>query len=355
MGVAVFDETNLPSRPSKNGDQSGAEGDLERSSAAALEDDAPTRPRLLGAVRRWRWWRWLVWPILLIMVVYYPLGMIITHRIDDDLDFWPAEDQQTPGGSVTVDMTAALVDRQVNDAGWVPNNPFFYGSAPLDNMPNYQRGLLTALFRFAIELTDQIGRTRGSSRADPDLDAAAGELKFPTDVWVWDLSISLLPTATTEQHYRRAITLLREYNVRLANGDAVFDRRADNLLGTLDRFAADIGSASAEIDRHVRSQGNPFLDTRSDDVFYSVKGRLYGYLMILQALSEDFGPLIAERQLDAAWEQMSQSLREAVALDPLFVLSGAPDGAVPSHLVAQGFYLMRARTQLREITNILLK
>jgi hypothetical protein len=28
---------------------------------------------------------------------------------------------------------------------------------------------------------------------------------------------------------------------------------------------------------------------------------------------------------------------------------------VPSHLAAQGFYLLRARTQLREISNILLK
>ncbi len=27
----------------------------------------------------------------------------------------------------------------------------------------------------------------------------------------------------------------------------------------------------------------------------------------------------------------------------------------PNHLTAQGFYLLRARTQLRELTNILLK
>ena len=33
-----------------------------------------------------------------------------------------------------------------------------------------------------------------------------------------------------------------------------------------------------------------------------------------------------------------------------------PDGfLIPNHLAAQGFYLLRARTQLREITSILLK
>ena len=37
-------------------------------------------------------------------------------------------------------------------------------------------------------------------------------------------------------------------------------------------------------------------------------------------------------------------------------MNGRPDGmCVPNHLAVEGFYLMRARTQLREITNILAK
>ena len=44
-----------------------------------------------------------------------------------------------------------------------------------------------------------------------------------------------------------------------------------------------------------------------------------------------------------------ESLREAAQLDPLIVTNGSPDGIFPnSHLTAQGFYLLRARTQLRE-------
>ena len=43
-------------------------------------------------------------------------------------------------------------------------------------------------------------------------------------------------------------------------------------------------------------------------------------------------------------------------MDPLLVINGAPDAVIlPSHLAAQGFYLLRARTQLKEISNILLK
>ena len=53
---------------------------------------------------------------------------------------------------------------------------------------------------------------------------------------------------------------------------------------------------------------------------------------------------------------MLGSFRAAAALDPWVVVNGAPDAQIlPSHLAAQGFYLLRARTQLREVSNILLK
>ena len=53
---------------------------------------------------------------------------------------------------------------------------------------------------------------------------------------------------------------------------------------------------------------------------------------------------------------MIASLRTAATLHPLVIVNGRPDGQLaPSHLAVQGFYLLRARTQMREITNILLK
>ena len=53
---------------------------------------------------------------------------------------------------------------------------------------------------------------------------------------------------------------------------------------------------------------------------------------------------------------MLASLKQAASMDPLVVVNGRPDGFIgPSHLAALGFYLLRARTQLREIINILQK
>jgi hypothetical protein len=78
--------------------------------------------------------------------------------------------------------------------------------------------------------------------------------------------------------------------------------------------------------------------------------------MITTQLEHDFAEVIAESHLEAAWANMLHSLRTGATLSPWVVVNGAPDSQVlPSHLVAQGFYLLRGRTQLREITNILLK
>ena len=46
----------------------------------------------------------------------------------------------------------------------------------------------------------------------------------------------------------------------------------------------------------------------------------------------------------------------AASLQPWWIVNGRPDSQLwPSHLAAQGFFLLRARTQLREVANILLK
>ena len=293
--------------------------------------------------------------VVALLLLYYPLGMIWVHRIDADPGFAPPADTLAPGKSRSVAMAMALVDREVNRHRWTANDPFFLPAAALDNMPNFQQGIVAAVSRFTIELTDQISRTRGSSEVDPDLDKALGLLKYPGTVWVFDFGTSWAPTAPSESQYRAAVRSLASYNERLAEGNAMFERRADNLLATLDRVAADIGSSSAAIDRQIREHGGVF-DLHADDLFYSVKGRLYAYYLILGALAVDFDDIIKERDLGPAWARMLASFRASIELEPWVILNNTPDAQfLPSHLSAQGFYLLRARTQLREITNILLK
>ena len=325
---------------------------------APLPAEEPPVPEAPPPKReRWRRFhptRFLIGFLLGLVLLYYPVGMIWISKIDDDANFDPGPVDE--GASYAVATAAGLIDREVDQNDWPANDPFFYPGWALDNMPNYQMGIIAALGRFAVDMTDQIGRTRGSSQADPDLDKAAGLLKYSPTVWIFDPSTSWAPTASSESQFRAARRALLNYNEKLASHQAVFERRADNLLSTLDRFAADLGSASAILDQQIRDHSGDFVDFRADGVFYNAKGKIYAYAMLFRALGKDFAKVIADKDLKAAWDQTDASLMEGATLKPLVVVNGRPDGFfLPNHLAVEGFYLLRARTQLREITNILAK
>ena len=304
----------------------------------------------------WRQTRRFAWVLALAALAYYPLGMWWVHVVDDDPSFALADNAAPEKSSRAVAMAAALIERETDHHRWVANDPFFFPGAALDNMPNFQQGIIAALARFAFELTDQIGRTRGSSQADRDLQEAAGLLQYSGTKWIFDFSTSIAPTATSEAQYRKARRALLAYNERLAKGQAAFERRADNLLSTLDRIALDLGSSSAAIDRQIAEHSGSLIDPKADDIFYFVKGQAYGYALVLRELRRDYANVASERELGSAWAQMLASMEKAATLHPWVIVNGRPDGQfLPSHLAAQGFYVLRARTQLREITAILQK
>jgi hypothetical protein len=312
----------------------------------------PRTTAAAGGLRQvWRWsWRLL----LAALILYYPIGALVVQSIDDDPQFQPRG--VAPGESRSVATAADLVTREVDINTWTPMMPFFTPAGILDNMPNFQRGIMAALGRFSTELMDQLGRTRGSSQTDRDLEQARGFLNEQPNVWIWQPSVSFWPSATSAQKYRAGRDKLMAYNKRLASGQAVFERRSDNLQALIDRIANDHGSDSAVIDQHIIEQAGNLFDVHADDIFYFNKGRLYANFLLLRALGQDFEGIIRERGLTNAWNGTDETFRIASQLDPWIVWNGWPDALlIPNHLAAQGFYLLRARTQLREISVILLK
>ena len=285
-----------------------------------------------------------------LLTAYLALGPILSHRIDDDPDFAPPT--PVPGGSRAIDMAAALIEREVVLHSWQPNDPWFLPNGLLDNTPSFQSGIKDALARFALELVDQLGRTRGSSRADPDLERAAGLLQFPGDVWYFDFRKSVLPVNPSEGQFRAAREALLAYNDRLARNAAVYDRRTDSLAAVLNRIAVDLGSQSGLVDEHLRAEGGWPVNPEADDIFYRTKGRLYAYHLVLREVGRDFDGVIRSGGLGNVWAQAVESLREGSLLQPKVVLDGSPDtGIFANHLASQGFYLKRALVQLREMSD----
>ncbi len=290
--------------------------------------------------------------VVTLIVLYFGVIGNLMHRIDADTAFAPAN--AVEGGSHAVNMAAALIERETVTHRWTANDPIFYPTAFLDNMPNFQRGLMRAVSRFTIELEDQVGRLRGSSAIDPDLERAAGFLQFPTDQWLFNFEESFLPVQPADTQYRAALRALNAYNTRVANGQAVFETRADALALTVQRIAGELGSRAAIVDAHVREDRFLF-DTVSDDIFYFNKGMAYANYLLLRELGRDFQALIEAQGLTGVWAQALNSLRAASQLRPLFVMNGGGDDSFfANHLHLQGFYMKRAILQLDEVARVMM-
>lgn len=286
---------------------------------------------------------------LVFMVLSIPVGMYVASNVDDDTAF---SGTSQPKQSKAVATAVALIDREVNQHYWVANDPWFYPSAWVDNTAAFQMGIMASLARFGVEMTDNIGRVRGSSIADKDLEKASGLLKYSGKIWRFDFSTSLLPTATSEEQYRSAKNLMERYNTLLMEDVVTFEKRSDNLQMTLRRFASDMGSESAVLEK---AQGD-LMTWDADDVFYYNKGKMYAYYLILRDLGADFADVLADKELSPAWDDMLLSLKTAAELNPMIIFNGGGDNTfLPSHLGNQGFALLRARTKIKEIENILEK
>ncbi|PWJ75744.1 hypothetical protein C7441_1202 [Pseudaminobacter salicylatoxidans] len=266
------------------------------------------------------------------------------------------------GRSAIADVSADLTDFNVNQNAWISSMILyklgFFGlswdNTPfLDNKASFQRGINQAVRRTTTELADNLGRLRGTSQVDSDLQSARGNMQFDEYTWYFGLS-PFGPKTPTPSFYRSAIKNLRAFNTRLEKCDAVFDARADNLIQFIDRIANDIGGTSAILKDRAESNSAGWLDPRADDRFWFAYGQLYAYYGLLKATHGDFEDVLRTRNLDGLWNQMEQQTRAALNIQPFIISNGAEAGWImPSHLITMGFYILRVRSNLVEISNAL--
>ncbi|HHI81989.1 MAG TPA: DUF2333 family protein, partial [Rhizobiales bacterium] len=273
---------------------------------------------------------------------------------------------KTCGRSAIAVVTAALIDFNVNQNSWISSMPVYkaglfgldWDATPwFDNKASFQRGVHQAIRRTTVELTDTLGRIRGTSEADKGLQDARSAVQFDEFTWYinpFDNKRPFGPTTQTPTYYRSAIRHLNDFNDRLAKCRSTFDARADNLMTLLDRIAKDIGSTSAEIRDRAEKSNAGWFDTRADNLFMYAKGQLYGYYGVLRAARSDFRDVIKSRQVEDLWKNMEGQTRAALALDPFIISNGREDGwLMPTHLTTIGFYILRVRANLVEIRSVL--
>lgn len=269
---------------------------------------------------------------------------------------------KTCGRSGIVDVAAALTDFNVNQNRWISSmllykagffglswdkTPFF------DNKASFQRGIHTAVQRMSNELVDSLGRVRGTSQINPDLNKARGQLQYDVSSWYFGLNPFGFRQSSPSS-YRIGIDSLNAFNTRLVNCEATFDARADNLATMVDAITSQIGSTTASIDERSRNNNLGWFDTQADNYFWESMGQLYAYYGFVSAAHADFEDVIKTKALDAVWNRMEDQLRSALDLDPWIISNGKEDGWVmPTHLTTLGFKILRVRSNLVEVREIL--
>lgn len=289
---------------------------------------------------------------------------------------------KTCGRSQLVDMQEFLINFLVNDNYWMPQMPqyklgiFGYGwkDTPfLDNKVSFQEGAIQSVRRVAMELSDLVGRDRGTSEADEDLQNARGALMFDTETWwfnPFDKNRPFGPTTPAASYYRNAINLYESYNSRLEKCKAVYATRQDVLRDLVNRIANDLGSFADRIDKQSRgvrydpetetivynADGNNrgWFDFHADNTFMEAKGMMYAYHGLIHAISVDFADVIKERGLSNVWNRMEGNFAVTANYNPRIIANGAPDGfIIPDHLTVMSEGILRARTNLNELENML--
>lgn len=336
----------------------------------------------------------LIWNVTFFWNVLWTRGHTLTYPQDvlRESALVVTDETTSPDGSATdsrtcdrsqiVDMQIYLLDLMVNQNAWVPSMPQYkvgllgvvdWEATPyFDNKASFQIGVLTALRRTAVELVDVLGRERGTSAADSDLETARGRLQFDERTWwfnPFDDQRPFGPVQPSSRLYANAIPLYERYNERLDDCEALFDARADNLIQFLDRIARDVGSSvdqlsrrstgrqyDATLDAFVPGDGNDrgWFDFRADNLFMQASGQMFAYHGLLQAAREDFSDVVEQRNLESVWDRMEQHIAEAAALSPLIISNGREDGVLmPDHLSIMSENILRARTNMSEIRDIL--
>jgi hypothetical protein len=264
--------------------------------------------------------------------------------------------------SAVVMMSAALTDQNVNQNTWVSSTLLYklglfgldWDTTPfMDNKASFQRGVNQVVRRTAIQLADNLGRVRGTSGINNDLQDARGNIQFDESTWYFGTDPFGFKTPTPS-YYRAAVESWNRFNTSLASCEAVFDTRSDNLLQLLDGMASDLGNTSDILRRRSEEFNAGWFDTRADDRFWFAYGQLYAQYAILQATRADFGEVIRERNLTAIWTELERQLQGALRIQPAIISNGREDGWImPTHLATMGFYILRVRSNMVEIRAIL--
>ncbi len=281
----------------------------------------------------------------------------------------PAQQEPVTGQYMVgtlIEVSRTLLDKP----GGYLSNDIAPPGVLLDNMPNWEYGVLVQVRDLARAMRNDFSRSQSQSVEDGDLIVAEPLFNFDNASW-------MLPS--TEGEYRKAIEALKRYDLRLGDenaSDAQFYARADNLrdwlgmvekrLGSLSqRLSASVGQVRTNTDLSGDPAARQSTDAASqlmvrtpwnevDDVFYEARGATWALLHFLRAAAIDFGPVLEKKNAQVSLEQIIRELEgsQATVWSPV-ILNGRGFGLIANHSLVMASYVSRANAALIDLRNLL--
>ncbi len=316
-----------------------------------------------------RWVRPTLIAVILLLVLL--IGMSIYWSREPDLfaiNARPDTERIVPGYA-TVDTLIRVAETMLEKPGGYLSNDIMPPGVLLDNIPNWEFGVLQQVRDLARVVRNDYSRSQSQSREDEDLAVAEPKFFFDNNSWI-------LPPSESE--YRDAITGFKRYRERLAGvrgPEAHFYARSDNLrewlaqvekrLGSLSRrlgnsVAAkgpDSGNAGGDTGRSVDSSGASFERTswfEIDDVFFEARGMAWALVHLFRAVEIDFDDVLADKNAEASLHQIIRELEASLApLRSPIVLNGGGFGLFANHSLVMANYLARANAAVINLRELL--
>jgi len=294
--------------------------------------------------------------------VFNPLARATVHA--------EAHGHQVVTGYTTTSTLIETVNVLLDKRGGYMSNDILPPWVFLDNVPNWEFGVLTQVRDLARAMRNDFSRSQTQSTEDVDLAEADPLFHYDNGRWV---------PPDTEGRYRKGAEALERYLTRLSSPSepgAQFYARADNLtdwlaivekrLGSLSqRLSASIGQVRLNTDLSGDAQARQSTAgpdvvmvktpwTQIDDVFYEARGSAWALVHFLHAMEVDFDDVLRKKNAQVSFRQIIRELESTQApLHSPMVLNGSQFGLFANHSLIMANYIARANASIIDLRKLL--
>ncbi|MGB2374868.1 MAG: DUF2333 family protein [Porticoccaceae bacterium] len=275
-------------------------------------------------------------------------------------------------GVTTTDTLIKVIDSILDKPGGYLANDVMPPSLWLDNLPNWEFGVLVQVRDLSKAMREAFSRSQSQSTEDSDL--ALAEPRFNVDHQSWAVP-------WPEIEYADGREYLQSYKLRLMDKDnynGQFFARADNLrywLGTVEtrlgslsqRLSASVGqkrintdlSGNAGAAQSTVAPSELMVKTgwfEIDDVFYQARGSAWALLHFLKAIEIDFADVLARKNAITSVQQIIRELE--MTQQPVrspFIANGDGFGLLANHSLVMASYISRANAAIIDLRELLSK